>query len=344
MNIFQVRSCFAVAALVAFVGHVEAITVTEYLVSRASGTTSHIVSGPDGNLWFADDDLSNGTFLGRITRSGDVTLYPPPPGDKRFISSIAAGPDGNLWYAEDYERAAGSDWKIAKIAPSGTLLAEYSITAACYGIVAGPDGNLWFTESRIGPLSDAIGRITPAGLISEFNLPGTDNGPERIVTGPDGNLWFELSYKDGTLGRITLSGFVSEFAVPSSTRAVYGLTPGPDGNVWFVETGYGPTQIGNISPAGSVSELVLSKLIFARGITTGSDGNLWVYDQNGLIDQVSPSGAEIQTTAALEGVVEIANITTGPDGNLWLTESDAIATFAPDSIFLNGFEVSRLVR
>src|SRR3954471_19246906 len=35
------------------------------------------------------------------------------------------------------------------------------------GITAGPDANLWFTE-RVG---NKIGRITPAGTITEFTIP-----------------------------------------------------------------------------------------------------------------------------------------------------------------------------
>ena len=33
------------------------------------------------------------------------------------------------------------------------------------GITAGPDGNLWFTEAAA-----TIGRITPAGTVTEFPL------------------------------------------------------------------------------------------------------------------------------------------------------------------------------
>ena len=34
------------------------------------------------------------------------------------------------------------------------------------GITAGPDGNLWFTQPDV----DQIGRITPAGAVTEFVL------------------------------------------------------------------------------------------------------------------------------------------------------------------------------
>src|SRR5262249_27039557 len=54
-------------------------------------------------------------------------------------------------------------------------------------IARGPDGNLWFTEGLTG----AIGRITPAGAITEFTTGITAGAqPNEITAGPDGNLWF----------------------------------------------------------------------------------------------------------------------------------------------------------
>ena len=50
------------------------------------------------------------------------------------------------------------------------------------GVAAGPDGNLWFTENA------HIGRLTPAGDITEFALPTTNTAyyaPAALVAGPD---------------------------------------------------------------------------------------------------------------------------------------------------------------
>ena len=55
-------------------------------------------------------------------------------------------------------------------------------TGQPYGIAAGPDGNLWFA----GSLGGNIGRITPAGAVTEF--PASD--AISIAAGPDGALWF----------------------------------------------------------------------------------------------------------------------------------------------------------
>jgi streptogramin lyase len=49
-----------------------------------------------------------------------------------------------------------------------TQFAIPSVGAAPTGIVAAPDGNLWFTDSG------NIGKVTPAGAMSVYPIPGTD--------------------------------------------------------------------------------------------------------------------------------------------------------------------------
>src|SRR5882724_2268244 len=53
---------------------------------------------------------------------------------------------------------------------------EYSIPTAKSSpqrIALGPDGNLWFTEGS----GNKIGRITPAGEVTEFPMPATGGSP-----------------------------------------------------------------------------------------------------------------------------------------------------------------------
>jgi len=113
--------------------------------------------------------------------------------------------------------------------------------SAPIAITAGPDGNLWFTENEGG----MIGRITPAGSITEFALPTGGSFPSGITTGPDGNLWF--TEENGNLiGRITPAGlFTSGFLTPTAKSRPEGITVGPDGNIWFTEEN--ASKIGRIT-------------------------------------------------------------------------------------------------
>ncbi len=56
------------------------------------------------------------------------------------------------------------------------------------GITLGPDGALWFTET----LNNKIGRITTAGVITEYTIPVASSSPQGITSGPDGSLWFTM--------------------------------------------------------------------------------------------------------------------------------------------------------
>ncbi len=86
------------------------------------------------------------------------------------------------------------------------------------GITTGADGKLWFAETA----AYKIGRMTPAGVVTEFPLPattlpagssGSPPGPTAITAGPDGALWFtETSINPNAaantvaIGRITPQG------------------------------------------------------------------------------------------------------------------------------------------
>jgi hypothetical protein len=169
-------------------------------------------------------------------------------------------------------------------------------------IAAGPDGSLWFTE----PLAARIGRITTAGLVTEFPLPSAAGFLSSIVAGPGGDLWFATGIE---IGRITTGGDITEFAVAAN---LLGL--GPDGNLWFVNGV--SNRIGRLSiTAGGVeigTDLPMSADAFVDGMTSGPDGNLWFTESDlnkiGRVDlsRVCPVnvlclGDRFQITAAWEG-------------------------------------------
>jgi virginiamycin B lyase len=78
-------------------------------------------------------------------------------------------------------------------------------------MAAGADGNLWFTE-----LTNAIGRITTFGVVTEFPVPTSGSSPQGIAAGPDGALWF-TEYGAGKIGRVTTAGAFTEYPVPTAS-------------------------------------------------------------------------------------------------------------------------------
>ncbi|MDE2571938.1 MAG: PDZ domain-containing protein [bacterium] len=280
-------------------------TTTEYAIPGVLITPTGITSGPNGSLWFTEDD---GNSIGQITTGGAFSIYPVVTG-KAHPHDIVVGPDGNLWFAEAW---AGD---IGRITPTG-IVNEYflGVDRGPHVIAVGPDGNLWFTQSSafaasIGTISAAgapgavydlpargsmpsgittgpdgnlwfteygmnqIGRITPNGAITEYQTPTAVSGPQGIVVGPDGNLWF-AEQSAGMIGKITTGGVITEFPTPTANSEPYGITAGPDGSLWFTE--YGASKIGKITTAGAVTECPIPTANSAPyGIAAGPDGNLW---------------------------------------------------------------------
>ncbi len=184
------------------------------------------------------------------------------------------------------------------------------------GITAGPDGALWFTGN--GANSSKIGRITTAGVITEFLLPTANSGPNSITTAPDGALWFTES---GTskIGRITTAGVITEFLLPTTDSHPNGITTGPDGALWFTE--FNASKIGRITTAGAITEFSTPTIASnPNGITTGPDGALW-FTESGTnkIGRITTTGVitefPLSTANSFPG-----SITAGPDGALWFTD------------------------
>ena len=98
------------------------------------------------------------------------------------------------------------------------------------------------------PIPGAIGRITPAGDVTEFTTGLTTNSrPLGIAAGPDGNLWFTESKSPGRIGRITTDGEITEYSDGfSGIDRPWGIAAGPDGNMWFTGNN-DPGLIGRIT-------------------------------------------------------------------------------------------------
>jgi virginiamycin B lyase len=190
-------------------------------------------------------------------------------------------------------------------------------------ITPGPDGNLWFTETS----GNRIGRITPAGNITEFPLPTQASLPSGITTGPDHNLWF-TEPGNAKVGRITPTGTITEFVLPSNKTDVFSdITAGPDGALWFIDPAGngGNGSIGQITTQGVIKEFpLLAKAGRPFGITSGTDGGVW-FTLPGVneIARLNPATGGVSEFGVPTAGSGPRFITTGPDGAMWFTEFSA---------------------
>jgi len=286
-----------------------------------------IVAGPDGNIWFID---SGHYKVGRLTPSGAISEFDLPANVGGPVG-ITVGPDRNLWITTAALGEGRPDW-ILRMSLDGKATAFHAgVGDGVSGtspqrITTGPDGNLWFTEA----FSNRIGRMTPAGALSEFPIPGPQSNPRAIVAGPDGNLWFtEASWSRPAIGRITRAGSLTEYRldVPADVYPSE-MVVGPDHNLWFtVAQGKFPQpNIGRITPAGVVTFLPLPTRGAASDLASGPDGNVWFTDPSGnTIGRLSPSGAA-RLFALPRRNSQPSEITAGHDGRLWFTEGSRVAS------------------
>jgi streptogramin lyase len=354
------RSSFLAAAMRAVVDRLEgrmllSSTLTTVAVPGATadawdGSSSHIVSGPDGNLWMTDPSDNQ---IVRISPAGQTTAFalpvhdtdsnaivasPPiiidplpgsgsggsgsvgsgsasPTPDDPMPTAIAVGFDNALWFTED-----GVD-RIGRISTDGTIT-EYQTPSADSnpdGIALGADKSMWFIETG----TDMIGRITPAGRITEFSLDGLDvSWGSSIVKGPGQAMYVLANDTDGNsvIARITSAGAVTDFAAPDGASD---LTLGPDGNLWVANYS---GEIDKIVVGGAITSYPISSGDGASAITTGPDGALW-FVANGVnqLGRVTTDGSitefSLPDPANAGSSLNPASITTGSDGNLWLVDS-----------------------
>jgi len=230
-----------------------------------SSWPSSLALGADHDMWFIDKGLTNEVqnLIGRVTPAGSLAEFPipRPPGSSEPVA-IARGSDGDMWFI-DQTPAGGEPSFIGRVNHAGEIT-EFPIPEPIPGVVEGAnvpghslpadialgaDGNLWFTDDGTNSEGhNLVGRITPAGVVSEFPIPAQATNPGGIALGADGNMWFTQS--NGTVGRVTPAGVVSEYTATGMNGYAGGIVLGPDGNMWFGEE---ENLIGRMTLSGAAT-------------------------------------------------------------------------------------------
>jgi streptogramin lyase len=280
-------------------------TFTNFHFNSPTGTPRAVTSGPDGNVWFTDDQDPN--HVGRITTSGSATEWAVT--HDGGADEIAAGAN-YLWFSETNKNLVG---RIS----TGGVLREFPVSRHPAGIAVGPDGNLWLAQTEG---DGSIARMTTGGAVTTITAGLSKNAdPTDIVSGPDGRLWFTETGV-GKIGAITTQGTITEYSVHGTPQQI---TVGPDGNLWFTQTGVAPA-IGRITPAGTVLADFPVTLGAPQGIVTGADGNVYYTNPvTNAVGQVTPAGTITEYSAGITAAAGLTDITSGPDGRIWFGEHAA---------------------
>jgi virginiamycin B lyase len=350
------------AAAIAPPGVIEEISVP--LQSNYFGLEA-IARGPEGTMLFTqygDGIVGRLTLPTQITeykvqadgRFGEAEEYFGQPEFTRRLEGITVDTDGNIWFT-DHGVYNDEQSFIGRITPTGVftkfvIRTEDKKGSYPGGIALGSDGNMWFTNPESNedlggdlitemsaPERASIGRITPEGVISTFDLPSRDHLSSGIGSGEEGDLWFtgdvftekiggEQTDPTGSsfVGRITSSGTITEFPLPVQDANPGSIALGFDGNMWFTES----SAIGRITPSGTITEFpapdVPPTVVPFRGgsqIVQGPDGNMWFTEESNSIGRITPAGEVVSFTPISAADRELSEIADGPDGEIWFTEA-----------------------
>lgn len=227
-----------------------------------SGTPTALTLGPDGAIWFTENNGTN-AWVARLTTAGVLNEFPLTTTGPGYI---ATGSDGALWFIDNATN------KMYRMTTNGVVTNSFAITdGSADAIVNGPDGALWFTEYT----KNLIGRLTTAGSLTEFPVPTPSSNPTNLAFSGDGTLYFteQTTNKIGTL-RLPVS-CTSSANVPSgiiTTKVTaYDATGGAAGSGHALST---QTLSVNVPANGTTTlNLTLNGIVNSVALTrTGPTG------------------------------------------------------------------------
>ena len=161
LRLLLTGAALAVLVLLAPAGRAKAVQVTEFPLTVAGSSPLGIARAPTAT-----------SGSPRSRRAGSAAS--PPPGRHRVLHRLGhqrgRGAVGHRRRARRQPlvhrvRSATGSGASPRRASSPSSPPASPRAARPRGITAGPDGNLWFTEGD----GDRIGRITPAGVVTEFS-------------------------------------------------------------------------------------------------------------------------------------------------------------------------------
>ena len=244
----------------------------------------------------------------------------------------------------------------AQAAPAEFKYKTYKIPSAgseARYITVGSDGNLWFTEGRAfftpnpdpdtgGTFHSNIGRITPAGNITEFRFECGGCTPDDIVSGPDGALYFTTN-DFGSLGRITTAGETSfvfpEDAEGNPVNYILGGAIASHGNDLWGASSFPSDLVWRYNVVtGAFTEFPAVDLD-PGDVSVDGDGIVW-FTAPSAVGRLDPSTGNITTTEVPD--TSLNSIAVAADGKVWFTDrfNDSVGYLDPDS----GNQVSQFDR
>jgi virginiamycin B lyase len=293
---------------------------TVALAVKAYDADGKTIIGPgtyDNPIALSNSDVSGATALSATT----ITAPGDPPPTIAYNGAWIGGETASAIITASVPANAAVTSAKGELVPAPQVV-DFRIPTASSNprdITSGPDGALWFTEGPAGK----IGRMTTAGVFSEFSAPGS---PFAIASGADGNLYFsDVSMLEEAFDQITPSGTVTRtsIAVQNQMHPLYSMVLGPDHNLWAPDAN--GNVIAQFTPSGVETAFPIpTQSALGQGIVVGPDGALWFTEYSGgKIGRITTAGSITEypvTPVTGEPASQPLGITNGPDGALWFID------------------------
>ena len=310
-------------------GSARAANVQLFSVPTPAAGLSNIVAGPDGALWFNEQ---NGFSVGRIATDGAITEYPIA---RATYSHNGDGPTaivssgGSLWTLAN----VGST--IDQIATTGVATQVYArLNQSATNIAPDSAGGVWASSlagAGGGPVSGGMFRVDPPSWrVRNYRRPrfAGQFQPLPMAAGPNGANWFA----DGgsAIKSITNAGKVRAAHIHGSgSKLVTSLAFDRKGNLWFTEYvpggGFEPSTKGAIGeiPAGTRTAQLqrLPGDETPGSLVLGPDGGVWFLWAKGL-GRIAPATGATQLVR-LGAAYHPSSIAFGADHQLWFVDPSA---------------------
>jgi streptogramin lyase len=220
--------------------------------------------------------------------------------------------------------ALGATLSAAQAAPVGALKQFRVPTADSepLSITNGSDGNRWFVEGNLDSVleSPAIGRITPAGDITEFPVNCSFCSLSDIVQGPEGILYFTSN--EAILGRITTSSgeFLAPIPMPE-TDVLAGDLAVHGNDIWITDFNNDSLWRFNVA-TGQFTQFPVPE---PADVAVDSGGRVWFTAPLAPgIGELNPSTGAVTMTPTQRTPHQL---TVASDGDIWFT-----ARFTPQGV------------
>lgn len=281
----------------------------EFTVPTAASAPNGIALGADGFIYFAE---TAGNKITKMTTGGVFTETAVPTANAGPFDLIGMS-DKRIWYTESTASKIGVQ--------TGTQTVEYPLPTANAGptyIARGPDGALWFSETT----ANKLGRIDSNGNITEYPVPTANAGLAGLAGFSDGGVWIAESNASAIVRfDVAAHTFGTPHLTLTANAAPTQIVTCPDGQtLCFTENN--AAKLGQITPAGVVTEHSLAPATSAFGLVGGADFNLYFTDRaQNKVGQISGISFGVSEFAIPTASAQAAFMSLGPDLQIYFTET-----------------------